>query len=71
MIDTVKEMEAAGMLEDSESSWSSQVVLVKKKDNTKRMAIDYRRLRVHHSHHRAHTATRGHVCSSAGRSYLQ
>ena len=44
MIDTVKEMEAAGMLEDSESSWSSQVVLVKKKDNTKRMAIDYRRL---------------------------
>lgn len=44
MIDTVKEMEAAGMLEDSESSWSSQVVLVKKKDGTKRMAIDYRRL---------------------------
>ena len=32
------------MLEDSESSWSSQVVLVKKKDGTKRMAIDYRRL---------------------------
>ena len=44
MIDTVKEMEAAGMVEDSESSWSSQVVLVKKKDGTKRMAIDYRRL---------------------------
>jgi transposase InsO family protein len=44
MIDTVQEMEAAGILEDSESSWSSQVVLVKKKDGTKRMAIDYRRL---------------------------
>ena len=44
MIDTVTEMEAAGMVEDSESSWSSQVVLVKKKDGTKRMAIDYRRL---------------------------
>ena len=44
MIDTVKEMEEAGMVEDSESAWSSQVVLVKKKDGTKRMAIDYRRL---------------------------
>ncbi|ROT61136.1 hypothetical protein C7M84_021124 [Penaeus vannamei] len=43
---SVMEMEAQGVVERSDSPWSSPVVLVTKKDGTKRFCVDYRSLNV-------------------------
>ena len=40
----VQELVDKGMVEPADSAWSSPVVLVKKKDNSWRLCIDYRRL---------------------------
>ena len=40
----LKEMEQAGIIERSSSEWAAPIVLVKKKDSTLRMCVDYRRL---------------------------
>lgn len=40
----VKDLVAKGMVEPTDSSWSSPVVLVKKKDDSWRLCIDYRQL---------------------------
>ena len=41
---TVNELAAQGVIERSDSPWSSAVVLVKKKDGTQRFCVDYRAL---------------------------
>ena len=38
------EMEQAGTIERSSSEWAAHIVLVKKKDSTLRLCVDYRRL---------------------------
>ena len=40
----VKTMKEQGIIQESNSRWASNVVLVKKKDGTWRMCVDYRRL---------------------------
>lgn len=39
--DELKEMERDGIIERSSSEWSAPIILVKKKDNTLRMCVDY------------------------------
>lgn len=40
----VRELQASGVIQLSNSPFSSLVILVKKRDNTRRMCIDYRHL---------------------------
>ena len=40
----LKELEASGIIEPSEGEWGSPIVIIPKKDNTIRMAVDYRKL---------------------------
>jgi transposase InsO family protein len=44
IIEHVRELEAEGLIEKSNSNWASPVVLVTKKDGTRRFCVDYRRL---------------------------
>ena len=41
---TILEMKAAGMVVDSKSPWSSPIRLVKKKDGSIRICVDFRKL---------------------------
>ncbi|GKA72257.1 putative mitochondrial protein [Tanacetum coccineum] len=43
----VKELLEAGLIQDSQSSFSSPIVMVKKKDGSWRMCVDYRQLNKH------------------------
>lgn len=40
----VKKLEEKGLIEKSNSPWSSQTVMVQKKDGSWRMCVDYRKL---------------------------
>ena len=40
----VKELQQRGVIEPSDSPWAANVVLVQKKDGTKRFCVDYRGL---------------------------
>jgi hypothetical protein len=40
----ISQLEKQGLIENSESPWSSQIVMVQKKDGTWRMCVDYRKL---------------------------
>ena len=40
----LEKMEAAGIIEDCDSEWCSSLVIVKKKDNSLRLCVDYRKL---------------------------
>jgi DNA-binding NtrC family response regulator len=42
--DEVKKLQDRGLIERSSSPWSSQVVMVQKKDGSWRMCVDYRKL---------------------------
>ena len=44
VLQELEEMEQHGIIEQSTSEWSSPIVLVKKKDGTMRVCVDYRRL---------------------------
>ncbi|GJS74589.1 retrotransposon-related protein [Tanacetum coccineum] len=43
----VKELMESGLIRDSQSSFSSPIVMVKKKDGSWRMCVDYRQLNKH------------------------
>ena len=44
VLNDLKSMQEEGIIESSQSEWLSPMVLVKKKDGTLRMCVDYRRL---------------------------
>ena len=44
MVKELKEMLSAGIIEPSSSEWSAPIVLVKKKDQSLRLCVDYRKL---------------------------
>ena len=44
VVEQLKEVLDAGKLEESTSEWSSPIVVVKKKDGTNRICVDYRKL---------------------------
>ena len=44
VVEELKELLDAGVVEESTSEWSSPIVVVKKKDGTNRICVDYRKL---------------------------